>query len=308
MSTVPVPVIDNPEGLEHDDDGNEVDDKDSAIGSDVSVYTETLRSSLLESIRENGRSYHRYHDGSYALPDDDREQERLDMQHEMFLRTFNHKLILAPLGNQPIHHVLDLGTGTGLWAIQFADENPEANVIGTDLSPMQPSMVPVNYGPRLFRQAFDALRPGGWIEFQDASMPIRADDGTMDGTAWADWVDKFMDAMQKLGRDSAAPEKYAQWARDAGFINVTRVDFKWPQNGWPKNPALKELGRWHLINTLDGLHGFTVRPFTAVLGMSVEEVELLLMNVRKDIANRRIHSYWPIIVVYGQKPAVGSPQ
>lgn len=220
---------------------------------------------------------------------------------------------------------VDLGTGTGLWAIQFADENPEANVIGTDLSPMQPSMVPVNCkfevddfesewnwpqkldlvhgrmldccftdGPRLFRQAFDALRPGGWIEFQDASMPIRADDGTMDGTAWADWVDKFMDAMQKLGRDSAAPEKYAQWARDAGFINVTRLDFKWPQNGWPKNPALKELGRWHLINTLDGLHGFTVRPFTAVLGMSVEEVELLLMNVRKDIANRRIHSYWPM--------------
>ena len=198
-------------------------------------------------------------------------------------------------------------------------------VIGTDLSPMQPTMIPPNCkfevddfeaswtwpqkfdlihgrmldccftdGKRLFQQAYDALRPGGWIEFQDASMPIRADDGTMDGTTWEDWVRKFMSAMNKVGRDAAAPEHYEQWARDAGFVNVTRQDFKWPQNTWPKDPLLKELGRWHLINTLDGLHGFTVRLFTRVLGMSTEEVEVFLVRVRKDIMNRRIHSYWPM--------------
>jgi methylase of polypeptide subunit release factors len=33
--------------------------------------------------------------------------------------------------------VLDIGTGTGIWAIDFADEHPEAEVIGTDLSPIQ---------------------------------------------------------------------------------------------------------------------------------------------------------------------------
>lgn len=35
--------------------------------------------------------------------------------------------------------MLDLGTGTGIWAIDFADEYPSANVIGTDLSPIQPT-------------------------------------------------------------------------------------------------------------------------------------------------------------------------
>jgi cyclopropane fatty-acyl-phospholipid synthase-like methyltransferase len=40
--------------------------------------------------------------------------------------------------------VLDLGTGTGIWAIDFADEYPSASVIGTDLSPIQPHWIPPN--------------------------------------------------------------------------------------------------------------------------------------------------------------------
>lgn len=149
-------------------------------------------------------------------------------------------------------------------------------------------------GQRLFQQAYDALEPGGWLEFQDATMPIRADDDSMDGTTWEDWVKKFMSAMEKVGRDASAPEHYEQWAKDAGFVNVTRRDYKWPQNPWPKDPAMKELGRWHLINTLDGLYGFTVRLFTRVLGMSSEEVDVFLVEARKDIMNKRIHSYWPM--------------
>lgn len=38
-----------------------------------------------------------------------------------------------------IERVLDLGTGTGIWAIDFADMHPEARVFGVDLSPIQPS-------------------------------------------------------------------------------------------------------------------------------------------------------------------------
>ena len=53
------------------------------------------------------------------------------------------RLHWAPIGTDP-HKVLDLGTGTGIWAIDFADEFPSAEVIGTDLSAIQPSWVPPN--------------------------------------------------------------------------------------------------------------------------------------------------------------------
>ena len=32
----------------------------------------------------------------------------------------------------------------GLWAIDFADEFPEAEVTGTDISPIQPTWIPPN--------------------------------------------------------------------------------------------------------------------------------------------------------------------
>ena len=55
----------------------------------------------------------------------------------------NDKLFWAPIHSNPTK-VLDLGTGTGIWAIDFADMFPSAEVIGTDLSAIQPSWVPQN--------------------------------------------------------------------------------------------------------------------------------------------------------------------
>ena len=52
------------------------------------------------------------------MPNDEGEQDRLDLYHHMFLMVQGGKLYTAPL-NKP-HRVLDVGTGTGNWAIDFA--------------------------------------------------------------------------------------------------------------------------------------------------------------------------------------------
>jgi methylase of polypeptide subunit release factors len=78
-----------------------------------------------------------------------------DIQHQLFVLTLHGKLHLAPLSKQ-IHNVLDIATGTGIWAIDFgmyagipqvihaklceAIKYPTANVLGTDLSPIQPEL------------------------------------------------------------------------------------------------------------------------------------------------------------------------
>jgi len=55
------------------------------------------------------------------------------MHHEIFLRIQNGRLHDAPIGKRP-HKILDVGTGTGIWAIDMADAYPSAEVIGTDLT------------------------------------------------------------------------------------------------------------------------------------------------------------------------------
>ena len=65
------------------------------------------------------------------------ELDRLDLKHHIMMLLSDGHLHLAPLVNP--EKVLDIGTGTGIWAIQMGDQYPESTVIGTDLSPVQPS-------------------------------------------------------------------------------------------------------------------------------------------------------------------------
>ena len=51
------------------------------------------------------------------LPNDETENNRMDMIHEMCLVLLRQKLYLAPIKSPK--RVIDLGTGTGMWAVDF---------------------------------------------------------------------------------------------------------------------------------------------------------------------------------------------
>jgi methylase of polypeptide subunit release factors len=47
------------------------------------------------------------------------------------LNMLEDKIHLAPIANPQA--ILDIGTGTGIWAIDAADTYPNAKIIGTDM-------------------------------------------------------------------------------------------------------------------------------------------------------------------------------
>jgi tRNA1(Val) A37 N6-methylase TrmN6 len=58
-----------------------------------------------------------------------RELIKTDLQHHLYLLNYDGKLFICPMDEQKeIHRVLDVGTGTGIWAIDFGDEFPESKV------------------------------------------------------------------------------------------------------------------------------------------------------------------------------------
>ena len=71
----------------------------------------------------------------YTLPRDIEEANRLDFQHYILRNAFRGNYA-APIG-QPTS-ILDVGTGTGRWAIEMAQLFPQARVIGMDV--MQPKV------------------------------------------------------------------------------------------------------------------------------------------------------------------------
>ena len=62
-----------------------------------------------------------------------------DLQHHVLTLTIEGNHCLCPKNNGA-KRVLDLGTGTGIWAMEYADAHPEAEVVGVDLSPVQPEL------------------------------------------------------------------------------------------------------------------------------------------------------------------------
>jgi trans-aconitate methyltransferase len=166
------------------------------------------------------------------------------------------ELYTAPLTKKP-QRVLDIGTGTGIWAIEMADRHPTASVIGTDLSPIQPNWVPPNlqfyiddaendwlfrdsekfdfiHGralcggiadwPRFYAQAYDNLQPGGWMEMQDHECWINSDDGGMDRAPGChEWIREVGRASEIFGKQLNIAHLHRQWMIDAGFEDVTET-------------------------------------------------------------------------------------
>lgn len=134
------------------------------------------------------------------------------------------------------------------------------------------------------------LEVGGWAEFQDFDLTYYSEDGTLDGTALQDWITTLTGAADKLGRDSNPGHKLAGWAHDAGFKNVVHKRYKVPMGMWPRDPLLKEIGGYNYTQASMGLEGLTMRLYTSVLGWKEEEILALLVRVRKDLNNPRIHA------------------
>lgn len=307
-------------GLSVDTDDSR-SDSDSAVGSfRAQSSSMSATSSIFDFVEEHGRTWHRYHEGKYFMPNDIPEQERLDLQHSIAVRLFE-GLCLAPVVRP--NRVLDIGTGTGIWAIDFANEHPESDVLGTDLSPIQPEYVPPNcrfevddaeddwvYSekfdfihsrymsgsisdfPAMFAKCYENSNPGGWIEFQDYYVKLQCVDDSLVGTALERWNDYIIEGVKRMGKNALACAKYKTQMLDAGFVDVTEKKMALPGNQWAKGEDQKMLGAMQLENIMDGLHGFSIGLFTKMLGMAAEEVELLLVDVRKDLRNTRIHFYY----------------
>ncbi|KAF2859032.1 S-adenosyl-L-methionine-dependent methyltransferase [Piedraia hortae CBS 480.64] len=321
------------EALEAISDESASEYADSGFGDGTSA-TDSLRSSIFDYEVEHGRSYHAFRRGKYVMPNDEREQERMDIHYHTLRFVFQNRHFVAPI--EQLTSVLDVGTGTGIWAMDVADDYPDAHVIGIDLSPIQPTAVPPNLEflvmdadepwdyhsrfnyvhtrlmngfsirswPFFYEQAFEALQPGGWVENQEFDVKFGCDDNTLPlNSACEQWATLWNEGIQRFGLTGRCyPQVMKEQMEAAGFINVTCRFFRMPIGPWPKDKALRQAGLFNIVGFLDGVSGLSQRVFTKGLGWTVDEMELLLMQVREELKNKRIHTYFPIYVVYGQKP------
>lgn len=129
---------------------------------------------------------------------------------------------------------------------------------------------------------------------QELYGQVQCIDESLAGTALEHWNEKLVLAAKAIHRDLLCASKFKQYFADAGFEDIVETRFAWPINSWPRRKEDKILGLYHMTNMLDGIHGMSSRAMTKGLGMTTQEVELLLVDVRKDLKTRSIHGYYPM--------------
>ena len=89
-------------------DEEQFDDDGGYVTDSASLGSTSLSSSIRAHIYEGDLRYHSFHDGMYAFPNDETEQNRDDMKHAMTMILCGDRLHFSPIGENP-QNIIDLG-------------------------------------------------------------------------------------------------------------------------------------------------------------------------------------------------------
>ncbi|TDZ44990.1 putative methyltransferase tdiE [Colletotrichum trifolii] len=255
------------------------DDGASSVGdSSVDESLLSLRSSILDYRRENGRTYHRMSDGT-----DD--------------------------------HPKSIVIGVDLSPIQPGFVPPNCSFEVDDLEKSWTWREPFDYifirsmlscfssWPDIIAKAYDALEPGGYLELQDHMCPLMCDDGTMsEDFKPLKWGNMLIEASKKTGRTITMAATFKQMLEDAGFVDIEEKKEFWPFNQWAKDKKYRDLGYWMQESALNGIEAVSLATFTRFLDWSPEETRVFCAEVRNEHKKIGVHAYYDVYGVWGRKP------
>jgi ubiquinone/menaquinone biosynthesis C-methylase UbiE len=259
-----------------------------------------------------------------VLPKDDAEINRLDFQHYMLRHALKGNYA-APLTN-PLG-IVDVGCGTGRWAMEMAHLFPAANVIGVDIQPAQLETaravaLPLNYAfvqanvlaglpfpdadfdfvhmrlvgnaiplhrwPETLGELVRITRQGGWIELVEMAPPRGAGQGAAAIQAWT------MQLMASRHMDAFPGARLVEGLRRAGLANVDYREVTLPVGSYG--------GRSGRMAATDGIAASeALAPLIVGQGIATaEQYDQALAAMREEFAAPTGACVWPFSVTFGQ--------
>jgi hypothetical protein len=121
----------------------------------------------------------------------------------------------------------------------------------------------------------------------------------------------MLEASINLGCPLDSVDSVRELMTETGFVDVEKRAYCWPMNQWPRDSRLKKIGKilsdipcqaahtgttgvWTFHDFTASLSGISLALFTRGLSWSPDELEVFLIDVRRDMKNTAYHAYWPM--------------
>ena len=261
------------------------------------------RQSPTATLETEQRTY--LDDAPYLLPKDAQEDERLRFQHYALHHAFgNH--YLAPI-SPDTRTILDVGSGTGIWVMDMAQQFPRAHVIGVDIAftslpqtlpntclfaqadilqglpfpacqfdfthqRLLVGAIPAAHWPGVVRELIRVTRPQGWIELLEVGITVHNA-----GEATARLLSWVRETSQARGIDMTMVTQLGNLLKQAGCQSVEAQDIPVPLGAWA--------GRSGEMLKLDAIRVFqAMRPRTTT---PPEQLEVMLRDAAAEWEQKR---------------------
>lgn len=288
----------------------------------------------LPCIEAFGHKYH--HSGRIFVPFDEKEQQRMEIQHRLFRHCLNGALTATriPLN---VERILDLGSGTGVWPLEMAVRYPQAKILGIDISRIQrTNAVPPNVSfvidnvenpwptpagsidflharslaggvtdwPALFEQAYQKLKPGGLLEWTELAIQIFDFDGNFgDAELCPNFLNLWRDVTSRNNINFTPSPHGPEWLVEAGFESIAQRTEILPLGDWAQDEKLQI--RQALMNTITSEHfeNHCGLLFTKY-GWTREQFDAVAPTFFSDLQAESKKPYTMVVFTTARKPRV----
>jgi hypothetical protein len=149
--------------------------------------------------------------------------------------------------------------------------------------------------PKLIRQSFEHLKPGGYLQLAGSVPPFTSDDDALPpNSAYVEIAQIYFDMGDKIGTSGKEPLRWKDYLISAGFTDVVEMVLKIHTNTWPRDERMKQIGAFELLHFREGISNIFARGYTQILGGDPAYFEVIVANARKEVLNRKMHSYLPL--------------
>ncbi|KAF9123587.1 hypothetical protein BGW39_008846 [Mortierella sp. 14UC] len=295
----------------------------STAHSGMCMPTSTLPEWAYHSRRcDDGRTRHTVENAPYMLPNDLTESDRLDAQHYLvrFIFKGNYNVQLNPESSDL--RILDVATGTGVWALEMAHEFPKAEIHGVDISAIFPTEIkppnchfqlcnildglpfPDNHFDFIYQRLLVyALSPAQRRQVNAELLRVLKPEGFLqlvesDGIVYnpgpqMERINQLsLETSLRHGVDPREVQKMKSGLKHSGYINVNSFNIALPVGAWGGKAGSL---------SLQNMHGLATIWLKGEVGkMSQDECDAALVVADRECEANQ--SYYKVWLVVGTKP------